>query len=307
MKTAMWIGRFEPYTFGHDDGLRQIIERGFEKIIIGVGSAEEEWTQKNPLSYYERKEMLNRYFSQKNLNYEIFPIPDFGNNIKWRNYILENASKFQTVISGNPHVEVCFKNTDKYFMQLETQNSIKASNVRELIAYKNQLWRNQVPVIVANYLEEIKLEQRLENLIKKEEPRNPDLAVDGIVHYNGGIVLIERKNPPFGLAFPGGFVDRNIESCDEAIIREIKEEINLDVISLKQFRLYSEPKRDPRGHVASMVYDVKARGELKAKDDASKATVFSNEEIVNSKLAFDHGKIFQDYLHSIDYDKKEGN
>lgn len=305
-KTGLWIGRFQPYTKGHESGLNQIISSGIEKLIVGIGSAEEEWSAKNPMSYYEREKMISKYFSNKaiGIDFEIHPIPDFGNTKKWTNFILTNLPDFDTVYSANPYVEICFKDNGKNFSRLEVNsNSIKASYVRSLIANKNETWKNYVPNIVANYLEEIKLEERLENLIKKEEPRNPDLAVDGIVHYNGGIVLIERKNPPYGLAFPGGFVDRNIESCDDAIIREIKEEINLDVVSLKQFRLYSEPKRDPRGHIASMVYDVKAKGELKAKDDASKARVFSNEEIVNSKLAFDHGKIFQDYLHSIDYDK----
>ncbi len=50
MKTALWVGRFEPYTLGHDDGYNQIIENGIEKLIIGVGSAQEEFTSKNPLA-----------------------------------------------------------------------------------------------------------------------------------------------------------------------------------------------------------------------------------------------------------------
>ena len=303
-KTGLWIGRFQPYTLGHENGLEQIVSSGIEKLIIGIGSAQEEWSAKNPLSYYEREEMFSRHFSSKNIDFEIYPIPDFGDTKKWANFILSNLPYFDTLYSGNPYVEICFKESKKIFhrIKVDEEMGIKASNVRELIANKNLEWKNQVPEIVANYLEEIKLEQRLENLIKKNEPRNPDLAVDGIVHYNGGIVLIERKNPPFGLAFPGGFVDRNKESADEAIIREIKEETNLEVISCKQFRLYSEPKRDPRGHVASMVFNVKAKGELKAKDDAICARVFSNEEILNSKLAFDHGKIFEDYMRSINYE-----
>ena len=38
--------------------------------------------------------------------------------------------------------------------------------------------------------------------------RNPLLTVDIIIEVSGkGIILIERKNPPFGWAIPGGFVD----------------------------------------------------------------------------------------------------
>ncbi|MCX7715785.1 MAG: NUDIX domain-containing protein, partial [Endomicrobia bacterium] len=38
-----------------------------------------------------------------------------------------------------------------------------------------------------------------------------------------GIVLIERKNPPYGWAIPGGFVEYN-ESLESAALREAKEE-----------------------------------------------------------------------------------
>ncbi len=34
--------------------------------------------------------------------------------------------------------------------------------------------------------------------------RNPAPTVDIIIETEGGIVLIERKNPPFGWAIPGG-------------------------------------------------------------------------------------------------------
>ena len=54
-----------------------------------------------------------------------------------------------------------------------------------------------------------------------------------------GIVIIERSNPPFGWALPGGFVDYG-ESLEEAVKREAKEETGLDVFELKQFHTYSE-------------------------------------------------------------------
>ena len=36
---------------------------------------------------------------------------------------------------------------------------------------------------------------------------NPVPTVDIIIEFQNGIVLINRKNPPFGWAIPGGFVD----------------------------------------------------------------------------------------------------
>lgn len=130
------------------------------------------------------------------------------------------------------------------------------------------------------------------------KPITPLLAVDGIIESKEGIVLIERKNEPFGWALPGGFVDKDIESADDAIIREIEEETNLQVIKSKQFRLYSNPKRDPRGHTATMVYVIKAKGELKAKDDAKNCEIVPINKLKSYKLAFDHKQIIEDYIKS---------
>ena len=50
--------------------------------------------------------------------------------------------------------------------------------------------------------------------------RNPVPTVDIIIEMkDGGVVLIERRNPPFGWAIPGGFVDYG-ESLEDAARRE---------------------------------------------------------------------------------------
>jgi len=124
--------------------------------------------------------------------------------------------------------------------------------------------------------------------------RNPIPTVDIIIKKDEGIVLVNRKNPPYGWALPGGFVDYG-ESLEDAAIREAKEETNLDINTLKQFHTYSDPKRDPRCHTVSTVFIGKGEGELKASDDAKEVRIFKKEEIP-SGLAFDHKRILEDYF-----------
>jgi len=133
------------------------------------------------------------------------------------------------------------------------------------------------------------------------KPKTPYLTSDGIVEiYNAsekflGIVLIQRKNTPLGLALPGGFVDVG-ESVEDAVVREMKEEISLDVEIKELFGVYSDPTRDERFHTASVVYVCKAYGTPIGADDAKEAMIISLKDLELNKLVFDHGKILDDYL-----------
>ena len=129
-----------------------------------------------------------------------------------------------------------------------------------------------------------------------EKYRNPFPTVDIIIEMDGGIVLIRRKNPPYGWALPGGFVDYG-ESLETAAVREAREETSLDVERLTQFGAYSDPDRDPRQHTISFVFVARADGRPRAADDAAEIGVF-NQDTIPDELAFDHGRILRDYFRS---------
>lgn len=124
--------------------------------------------------------------------------------------------------------------------------------------------------------------------------KNPLPTVDIIIEIENGIILIKRKNPPFGWAIPGGFIEYG-ESAESAAVREAKEETNLDIFDLNQFYVYSDPKRDPRFHTISIVFTAKGRGTPKAKDDAIEIGIF-NKDNLPEEIAFDHRQILNDYF-----------
>lgn len=121
---------------------------------------------------------------------------------------------------------------------------------------------------------------------------NPTPTVDVIIEFEGGVVLILRKNPPPGWALPGGFVDYG-ETVEAAAQREAREETNLDLKDLMMFSVYSDPARDPRQHTITTVFTARGTGVLRGGDDASEARVFDLQDLPD--LAFDHHRILQDY------------
>jgi 8-oxo-dGTP diphosphatase len=130
---------------------------------------------------------------------------------------------------------------------------------------------------------------------------NPASTVDLIVHDNhvdkGGIILIKRKHTPFKdyWALPGGYLDYGKETLEEAAVRELREETSLIALptDLELVGTYSDPGRDPRGHVISHAYEVKKYSGIPfAADDAAEIAVFKT---LPARLAFDHAKIIADY------------
>jgi O-acetyl-ADP-ribose deacetylase (regulator of RNase III)/ADP-ribose pyrophosphatase YjhB (NUDIX family) len=134
----------------------------------------------------------------------------------------------------------------------------------------------------------------LEYMFTKQRS-GPFVAVDCIIDISNGIVIIERSNPPFGWALPGGFVD-NYESLEDAVRREMKEETDLELLDLKQFHAYSKPGRDPRFHTIGIVFTAKGKGVPKAGDDAAALKVISLKDIDKINFAFDHRQIIKDYI-----------
>ncbi len=127
--------------------------------------------------------------------------------------------------------------------------------------------------------------------------RNPTPTVDIIIELidrpHRPIVLIERLNPPYGWALPGGFVDYG-ESVETAARREATEEVGLSVELFEQFYVYSDPTRDPRQHTLSIVFLATATGTPNAGDDAKHLDAFEQWRIP-ADLCFDHDRILRDY------------
>ena len=136
--------------------------------------------------------------------------------------------------------------------------------------------------------------------MSEKKHRNPIPTIDAIIHnHKNQVLMVKRGNEPFKdhLSLPGGFVNLG-EKVEDALKREVKEEVSLSVEPLEILGVYSDPNRDPRGHIMSVVFICLTLGDLngKAGDDAKEMHWISLNEFENHDLAFDHKKILQDYV-----------
>lgn len=126
--------------------------------------------------------------------------------------------------------------------------------------------------------------------------KSPVLAVDGIILRGDKILLVKRIIYPFQgyWVLPGGHVDYG-ERVEEAMKREMKEELGISVKIKKLFGVYSDPKRDPRYHTTSIIYFLeKGKGKICLNDEASEFKYFSLKNLPR-KIGFDHRKIINDF------------
>ena len=124
--------------------------------------------------------------------------------------------------------------------------------------------------------------------------KSPVITVDAVIMKDRSILLVQRKHEPFQgfWALPGGFVEYG-ETTEHAVVREVREETGLETMIQGLLGVYSDPKRDPRGHTITVVYMMtQVGGNLLAADDAAEVRYFKADEL--PRLAFDHANIVRD-------------
>lgn len=156
-RTALFIGRFQPFHMGHASVLHAIKQDGMTHVIIGIGSAQYSRTQENPFTFDERKKMIEAALSDaENIpSFEIVAIDDIHNPSKWVEHVntVLNA-EYDTVYSGNPLVQQLFQETGKRIHDVDFAVKIDGSTIRHMIENNNPAWRDFVHLDVAKLIDE---------------------------------------------------------------------------------------------------------------------------------------------------------
>ena len=188
------------------------------------------------------------------MKFTIYPLPDGESDDDWKNHIINTLPKFDVVISGNPWTTGIFKKTKYKICTIKTIKDINSIAIKHMLHTNNmEGLKELIPGQVIIYMKSMKADKKLAKYYR-DEYIGPSIAVDGIlVTKEKKIVIIQRKNTPLGYALPGGFVEYG-ETAEQALIREMKEEVGVHIRIKKLAGVMSDPKRDPRKHIISIVY-----------------------------------------------------
>lgn len=129
-----------------------------------------------------------------------------------------------------------------------------------------------------------------------------DIAMFRMTSTGLEVLLIERgKQPHQGKwALPGGKLNADDQTLEQAILREVREETGLTIPAkhLRQIRTYGNADRDPRGRYVSVLYTltemVPESFHARAGGDASAIDWFT--PITETLPAFDHRTMIEDAI-----------
>ncbi|HIJ97802.1 TPA: nicotinamide-nucleotide adenylyltransferase [archaeon] len=170
MRTALYIGRFQPPHKGHISVIKEIL-KNFDKVAIGVGSAQEKNTYENPFSAAERIKMLKLSLEDSELPVSKFifiKINDTFDDVSWVKEVLKKAGKFDAAFTNNEWTKFCFQ--DKGIKTHGTQYFAphKGELIRKKIA-KGKPWDETVAQSVYEYILKIKGDTRIKNSYNKKQ------------------------------------------------------------------------------------------------------------------------------------------
>jgi len=168
MTTALFIGRFQPFHLGHLDALKQALTEN-DRIIIGIGSSEQNYTEENPFTAGERFEMIEATMQAEGIpceKYVIIPVRNIDNFSLWASHTKLLCPTFQKLYTGSHIVKELFEKhaPDIEIIDLKINLDVNATEIREKILDDDETWKEMVPAPVAQYMEDKKTHDRLKDI-----------------------------------------------------------------------------------------------------------------------------------------------
>lgn len=160
-KRGLFIGRFQPYHYGHQKVIEEVAEAA-EEIIIVIANAEASHTLNDPFTAGERVEMILGALGDLRGRCCVIPIRDINRYAVWVSHIVSMVPSFDIVCTNNHTTELLFKEAgfDVLRTDLHNRKDYSSTNIRKMMC-SGEDWESLVPPAVAMMIKKIQGEERL--------------------------------------------------------------------------------------------------------------------------------------------------
>jgi len=174
MARALFVGRFQPFHFGHLHAIETILGEA-EELIIVVGSAQMSHEPDNPFTAGERIEMIEAALAEAKIErcrYLLIPIADAPSHRTWVSYVESQTPRFDAVYTNQPLTRRLLVEAgyNVKSIPLHKRNVFEATEIRRRIL-KGEDWSDLVPTPVHRIVVEIDGESRIRDLGKSDSYR----------------------------------------------------------------------------------------------------------------------------------------
>ena len=162
------IGRFQPFHNGHCQLVEEIATE-VDELIVGIGSADDSHTIRNPFTAGERIMMITKTLESVGITTYTVPIEDLDRNSVWVSHVESMSPRFEVAYSNNPLVIQLFVEAGVEVRQttMFNRDDLKGSEIRELMIEGGD-WQQYVPQAVVEVVDEINGIQRIRTIDRYE-------------------------------------------------------------------------------------------------------------------------------------------
>ncbi|CCQ37965.1 MULTISPECIES: nicotinamide-nucleotide adenylyltransferase [Halobacteriales] len=168
MTRGFYIGRFQPYHEGHHAMVDRIREE-IDELVVGIGSADQSHTVRNPFTAGERIMMITKALAEFEMTTYAVPIEDLNRNSVWVSHVQSMSPNFDVAYSNNPLVVRLFEEAGIEVRQspMFQREEFEGTEVRTRMAAGGD-WESLVPRTVAEVIGEIEGVERIQRITETD-------------------------------------------------------------------------------------------------------------------------------------------
>ncbi len=165
---GFYIGRFQPFHDGHRRMVEEIAAE-VDELVLGIGSAGDSHTTRNPFTAGERVMMVTKAVADLPVTTYVVPIEDLDRNSVWVSHVQSMSPRFDVAYSNNPLVIRLFEEAgvEVRSSPMFRRDVLEGTELRDRMI-RGESWESLVPAAVADVIAEIDGVERLRRIAETD-------------------------------------------------------------------------------------------------------------------------------------------